>query len=164
MANKKTFEQAYHEFAVQHPGEADTLTPEQLAERTGYSLGAVRDYFRVQENRRRQRKQEEEEQQIRALEAGAVTFVTSSGAARVIYYPLLGEAKISSNHARNRHYPSNSWEDRDALLLSSQDTIEIGIYLLGLQPHIRDVLARKEKTALPAVEPDTSLPTDDDNE
>jgi hypothetical protein len=30
-------------------------------------------------------------------------------------------------------------------LLSPQDAIEIGIYLLGLQPHIRDVLARRDK-------------------
>ena len=39
-----------------------------------------------------------------------------------------------------------SWDqEAPSLLLSPQDAIEIGIYLLGLQPHIRDVLARKEK-------------------
>src|SRR5258708_3952072 len=74
-----------------------------------------------------------------------ITYVTSSGNARVLYYQLLGEVEISSCHTRNRSVNSWSRQDDSSLLLSPEDTIEIGIYLLGLQPHIREVLARKEK-------------------
>jgi len=150
MAYKRTFEQVYREFAAEHPDVVDTLTMEQLAERTGYSVSAVRDHFRVQESIRSQKKAREEEEQIRALEAGAVTFVTSSGSARVMYYPLLGETRMYSSNLRKREYPStSSWGQREvpSLLFSPQDTIEIGIYLLGLQPHTRDVLTRKEQVS-----------------
>ena len=44
------------------------------------------------------------------------------------------------------HQPSQETTE-SGLLLSPEDAIEIGIYLLGLQPHIREVLARKEKAA-----------------
>jgi hypothetical protein len=162
MAYKRPINEVMREFTAEHPGEVDKLTPEQLAERIGYSLGAVREYFRAQEDARRYQKTQEEEERIRALETGAVTFVTSSGSARVIYYPLLGEAKIISSHIRRRQYPLRyPQEDRGGLLLSSQDTIEIGIYLLGLQPHIRDVLAKKEESRPSIAEEEASLSDDD---
>jgi hypothetical protein len=160
MASKRTFEQAYRAFAEQHPDEAKTLTPEELAERIGYSVSAVRDYFRRQNEIRHQQKRHEEQQaeedQIRALETGVVTFVTSSGSARVLYYPLLGEARIYSNSIRKRQYPSYhpyGSKEEPSLLFSPEDTIEIGIYLLGLQPHIREVIARREKPSTFAAVP-----------
>jgi len=60
-----------------------------------------------------------------------------------------GEHIRSRPHAVHRKRP-NRWSDprrwgEVSLLLSPQDAIEIGISLLGLQPHIRDVLARREK-------------------
>jgi hypothetical protein len=42
-------------------------------------------------------------------------------------------------------FTSFQYQKAPSLLLSPQDAIEIGIYLLGLQPHIRDVIARKDK-------------------
>jgi len=47
-----------------------------------------------------------------------------------------------------------------SLLLSPQDAIEIGIYLLGLQPHIRDVIARKGGV-VPQDVPSVEYPTPD---
>lgn len=78
-----------------------------------------------------------------------VTYVTSSGNVRVVYYPLRGDAKIGCRRfglRTERSFPYGDWDDEDSVLLAPQDAIEIGIYLLGLQPHIRDVLARKDKT------------------
>jgi len=37
-------------------------------------------------------------------------------------------------------------------LLSPQDAFEVSIYLLGLQPHIREFIARKDKVIPQAVQ------------
>lgn len=136
MSSKRPFDEVMHDFNEEHKNEIDQLTAEQIAERTGYSLGTVRIYLNQQTERRR-------EEQARAQEAGSFTYVTSSGNARVLYYPILGEIEIISNHAGKLH--RRSWEDnwKSSLSLTSQDTLEIGIYMIGLQPHIHDVIARK---------------------
>jgi hypothetical protein len=136
MASKKPFYEFMREFIAEYPDEVDQLTAEQLAERTGYSLSSARGYLT---SRARSR----EEDQIRAQEANAVSYVTSSGKATVEYYPLLGDVQITSTYRRKR-VKSYYWRD-PPLLLTPEDTLEIGIYLLGLQPHIREVLARKDK-------------------
>lgn len=146
MAYKRPFDDVMREFTAKYPDEVEQITPEQLAERTGYSLAIAREYL---DHRTRAK----EDAAIRAKESNAVTYVTSSGKANVVYYPLIGEVQITSTHDRRR---PNSWSDprkwgEKSLLLSPQDTIEIGIYLLGLQPHIRDVLARKEQAVPPSL-------------
>jgi hypothetical protein len=74
-------------------------------------------------------------------EPGTYTYITPSGKASVVYYPVTGEAKILSTYGtRETRY---SWQE-SLVMLSAEDTIAIGIYLLGLQPHIREVLARKD--------------------
>jgi hypothetical protein len=155
MGFKKAFSEVMREFAAAYPDEVDQLTAEQLAERTGYSLSIVRDYLRRQEDERRNLLRSEEEQHIREQEVGVVTYITSSGLATVLYYPLLGEIKIISRHRRKRVYSKEAWSgdlpSRPSLLLAPQDGIEIGIYLLGLQPHIRDVLARFGQQNAPMV-------------
>lgn len=146
MGYKKPFDDALREFKDAHPGEVEHMTPEQLAEQMGYSLSVTRHYYQGIEASKRREKEKEEESRIRASEEGVVTYVTSSGNARVLYYPLLGEAKILSNYERARRYsrhPGIGLGRGAAILLPAQDTIEIGIYLLGLQPHIRDVVAKK---------------------
>jgi hypothetical protein len=86
---------------------------------------------------------------------------TLSGNMCVTYNPLLGEVKIMNTGTRKRY---GSWDqEAPSLLLSPQDAIEIGIYLLGLQPHIRDVLARKDTIQdVPSVEYPTPDMVDQD--
>lgn len=143
MSNKRPFDEVMDEFTEEHASDIDQLTPEQIATSTGYSVGTVRSYFRQQSERQFDMKRSREEEQIRDQEAGAFTYVTSSGNARVLYYPLLGEVKIISNHARKRDLSREPWQEgRSSLLLTPQDTLEIGIYMIGLQPHIHDVITR----------------------
>ncbi|HJT59175.1 MAG TPA: hypothetical protein VJ761_21895 [Ktedonobacteraceae bacterium] len=94
MGYKRPFDEVMREFAAAYAKELDQLTPEQIAERTGYSLTVVRDYLRRQQSAQRQREQQQTER-LRALEAGVATFVTSSGTTRVVYFPLLALLKIS---------------------------------------------------------------------
>jgi len=147
MAYKQHFHDFMREFTENHPDEdIDQLTPEQLSDRTGYSLSRARDYLDFLARSKT-------DAYIRAQESGAVTFVTSSGKATVVYYPRLGEVQITSTYTRKRL--PRYYNEQSPLLLAPQDTLEIGIYLLGLQPHIREVLARKEmpvSQAVPEVE------------
>jgi hypothetical protein len=150
MSFKKPFESVMREFREKHPDEIDQLTPEQIAERTGYSLSVVQGYLsRQAEN--------EKEAYIRAQESNAVTYTTSSGKATVVYYPLIGDVQITSRYARRQS--RYGWDGGSSLLLSPQDSIDIGIYLLGLQPHIRDVVARKGEPVVQEDETD-NLPTE----
>ena len=166
MGHKRPFDEVMREFATEYADELDHLTPEQIAERTGYSLSIVRDYLRRQQTARLQEEQRKEAERIRALEAGATTYIASSGSARVVYFPLLGETRISSRHPKNWDFQTwgrgySQREEGTSLFLSSQDTLEIGIYLMGLQPHIRDVLARVAKGELHIPIPEQPTPPDD---
>ncbi len=154
MSYKRPFDDVMREFNEKFPGEVEKLSAEEIAERTGYSVSTVQIYLRQQSDRQFAMKRIKEIEHIRAQESGAVTYVSSSGNARVVYYPLLGEAKIISNYRRKREFSDGyerefsewrrDWDGGASILLSPQDAIEIGIYLLGLQPHIRDVLSRKD--------------------
>jgi hypothetical protein len=164
MAKKKPFSEALLEFVRDHPGVIFTLTPEQLAEHTGYSLAEARDYYQAIAAEKRRRAQQEEEARMHAVEADIVTYIPSSQKVRILYYPQLGEVKIESTYQRKRTYPKKEqgWADRDTnvVLLSPQDSIEIGIYLSGLQPHLRDTHARIASAPEPTEPdlPETYLP------
>lgn len=133
MAFKKPIDEAMRELLAANEEE---LSHEQIAERIGYNLASVQDYFR------RQRLAEDAAKE-RASQVGAVTYMTSSGRATVTYYPVLGEIKITSKHQKNGHgYPVG---ESPYLNVSAEDTLEIGIYIMGLQPHIREVLAKQPK-------------------
>jgi len=152
MSFKRPFDDVMREFREKYPDEVDQLRAEQIAERTEYSLSTVREYLsRKAENKK--------EAHIRAKESNAVTYVTSSGKATVVYYPLIGDVKITSHYDR-RQPVQYGWREGHSLLLSPQDSIEIGIYLLGLQPHIRDVIARKDKVVPQDVQ-EVEYPTPD---
>ncbi|MGH2496548.1 MAG: hypothetical protein ACRDIV_17760 [Ktedonobacteraceae bacterium] len=145
MAKKKPFSEALLELVKANPGEIFTLTPEQLAERTGYSIDEARDYYQGIAAEKRRRAEQEEEVRIRDSEADVITYIPSSQHVRIMYYPHLGEVKIESTYQRKRKYAQKTerWgNEEDSVLLSAQDSIEIGIYLSGLQPHIRDTQAR----------------------
>jgi len=88
-------------------------------------------------------KREQEQEPIRTQEPNTFTYGTSSGNVRIIYYSLTGKVEIT-NSPKNE-FLQRSYSPKDTFVLAPQDTLEIGIYLLGLQPHIRDVLARKEQ-------------------
>ena len=157
MPKKKHFSEALLEFIQSNPGEISTLTPEQLAERTGYSLYEARDYYQGIAAERQRRAAQEEEERMQAAAADVITYIPSSQNVRVLYYPLLGEVKIESTYQRKRKYTRerDAWDERrntPSVLLSPQDSIEIGIYLSGLQPHIRDTQAKR------ALEPEHTEP------
>jgi len=145
MSYKRPFDDVMREFEAKYPDEVANLTPGQIAERTGYSFSTVDNYFFAQSAHQYElEKKAEEEKQIRAKEGEIYTYVTSSGKARVDYYSLLGEAKVTSTYTRMQVSEPRDGQTKYSTLLSAEDTLEISIYLLGLQPHIRDVLAQKD--------------------
>src|SRR5467141_3522570 len=94
----------------------------------------------------------------RTEEAEAYTYMMPSGKARVIYYPLLGETKITSTYGREHLREAWDLQNNQSILLTPEDTLTLGAYLAGLQPHIREVLARKEQASLE--QPVQELPED----
>ncbi len=147
MTKKQPFSEALLAFIKANPGEIFTLTPEQLAERTGYTLEETREYYQGIAAEKQRRAAQEEEARMHAVEADVITYIPSSQHVRVTYYPQLGEVKIESNYQRERKYTQEEVrlfkrQEMASVLLSPQDSIEIGIYLSGLQPHIRDTQAR----------------------
>ncbi len=147
MGKKKPFSEALLEFIRANPGVIFTLTPQQLAERIGSSLGEAEAYYQGVAQEKQRLARQDEEARIQAAEADVLTYIPSSQQVRVLYYPRLGEVKITSTYQRKRKYAraEEGWrQDRgpDAVLLSPQDSSEIGIYLSGLQPHLREVQAR----------------------
>ncbi len=165
MAKKKPFSAALLEFVKANPGEIFTLTPEQLAERTGYSIDEAQDYYDGIAAEKRRRAEQEEDARMRASEADVITYIPSSQNVRIMYYPHLGEVKIESTYQRKQKYAQKDerWEnkrDTMSVLLSPQDSIEIGIYLSGLQPHIRDTQAKLASEPEPTEPelPETYLP------
>ena len=153
MSYKRPFDDVMQEFITKHPGDIDKLTAEEIAERTGYSVPTVRDYLRRLPRIQESRKQKQEEEQRRVRQSVAYTYNTSSGTARVIYYPLSAEIRIINPNQKQ----FGAWgPETPSILLSPQDAFEISIYLLGLQPHIRDALARNEKPISSTEEPETA--------
>lgn len=167
MTKKPPFSEALLAFIKANPGAIFTLTPEQLAERTGYTVEETREYYRGIAAEKQRRAAQEEEARMRAMETDIITYIPSSQHVRVLYYPQLGEVKIESTYQRERKYPQEQeevrWLNRSntpSILLSPQDSIEIGIYLAGLQPHIRDTQARIAGEPAPTEPelPETYLP------
>lgn len=165
MSKNKPFTEALLAFIQANPGVIFTLTPEQLAEQIGTSLGEARAYYQGIAQEKRRLAQQAEEARIHEAEAEIITYIPSSQKVHVLYYPQLGEVKMMSTYQRKRKYPQEEkgWrQDRepDAVLLSPQDSIDIGIYLSGLQPHIRDTqtrLAAEPEPPEPKV-PETYIP------
>ena len=67
------------EFRATFPDEIDQLSPEQIAERTGYSAGTVRSYLKQEQINQIRKEKEQEREQRRMQEANAYTYVTPSG-------------------------------------------------------------------------------------
>lgn len=157
MGKKQPFAEALRTFIQANPGVIFTLTPQQLAERTSYTLAEAKAYYQGIAQEKQRLAQQAEEARMQAAEADVLTYVPSSQNAHILYYPRLGEVKITSTYRRKRKYTraEEGWRQErepDAVLLSPQDSIEIGIYLSGLQPHLREVQARL------AAEPEPSEP------
>lgn len=165
MSKKKPFSQALLEFVQANPGVIFTLTPEQLAEQTGYTLKEAQEYYRGIAAEKQRLAAEAEKERIGAAEAEVITWMPPSQCVRVLYYPRLGEVRIESTYQRKRKYAQDDedegWDWRkdrqnvDTVLLPPQDSIDLGIYLSGLQPHIRETQARLASEPEP---PEPELP------
>lgn len=162
MARKRPFSEIMREFSEANADDLAYLTPELIAIQTGYSLSTVKAYLEQERMNRHyleeQQRQLMLEQTVHEQEADAITYVTSTGLTRLIYYPVLGEIKIESMHPKSLDMVDQPENPCTVAYLHPQDVIEIGIYLLGLQPHVRETLARRQTPKTEAEEVARKLP------
>lgn len=173
MAKKPPFAETLLAFIQAHPGLIATLTPEQLAEQTGYTLGEAKEYYEEVAREKRRLAKAAADEQFRLAKADVITWISASQLIRVLYYPRLGVVRIKSSYQKEGFFPndgddddrgrSSRWSRDDymnTVLVQPQDGIDLGIYLSGLQPHLRETQARlAAEPEPPAPEvPETFIP------
>jgi hypothetical protein len=154
MEKKPPFAETLLAFIQAHPGLIATLTPEQLAEQTGYTLSEAKEYYKGVAQEKQRLVEVAADERFRQAKAEVITWISASQLIRVLYYPRLGVVRIKSSYQLEGLNPyidhedaarSSRWSRDDLLntvLVQPQDGIDLGIYLSGLQPHIRETQAR----------------------
>lgn len=154
MAKKPPFAEALLAFIQAHPGRVVTLTPEQLAEQIGYTLDEAKEYYEGVAQEKQRLAEAAADERFRNAKAEVITWISASQLIRVLYYPHLGVVRIKSAYQREGMYAYDDEEDGarrtrwgsddnlNTVLLPPQDGIDLGIYISGLQPHIRETQAR----------------------
>lgn len=154
MAKKPPFAETLLAFIQAHPGLIATLTPEQLAAQTGYTVGEAKEYYKGVAQEKQRLAEAAANERFRLAKTEVITWISASQLLQVLYYPRLGVVRIKSFYQREGLYSDNDDDDgvrdtrwtRDELLstilIQPQDGIDLGIYLSGLQPHLRETQAR----------------------